>query len=584
MSDSSAMNAFNLFKEEMVSEELCVRVNTIRRLPLIIHLISNSGPLKDQLLAYLDTLIDNSDDDEVLFGLAEVLLSLSNYLPINKLLILYEKLLGSEETIVREKTADSFLQMSKKIDRNEIANIIIPFVVKLTTTQAFGTKMSALTIMTEMFPILNPDEKKLILEKIGALFAEESLILRRNLAGKLGKICQYVSKDTLTLEIFNHFKNLTNDDSDSVRIITIESLIELAKVFNDDDNKTYVIPLIIQMTGDKSWRVKHHLAKYFADLARAVGKDIADNSLISIFSTLLRDPENEVRVASVRSLKNFVSCLSLDKIPQIFAYLQSLAKDTVPYVRTGVCEVLQVILKMDIEQLGKEVTKTRILPIVSDLCMDKDTEVKIETMKIFPLWSKWTGTFVIEQIAVGALQISTESPNWRIRYAILESYILMAIEIKNIKIFEKHIRKIVMAGIHDKVFQVRKMVIKSLKSMAVFLDDSTAIDLFFKEYVKIATDPSYFYVHRVSALYGLEGVMGILQNKDKMKDQYLKILVKMTEEPGFNIRYVAIKILINAGKQKPFSDVMETTKKILTKLKETEKDAEIKFVIDEFFK
>lgn len=584
MTEQGGLNALTLFKEEMASEELCVRVNTIRRLPLVIHLISSSVQQKETLLSFLDTLIDTSDDDEVLFGLAETLLSLSNYIQIAKLLGLYEKLLGSEETIVREKTADSFIQMSKKLERNDIASTIVPFVVKLTGNQTFGTKMSALTIMTEIFPILNQDEKKIVLEKIGALFAEESLILRRNLAGKLGKICHHVNKDTLTLEIFNHFKNLTNDDSDSVRIITIESLIELAKVFNDDDNKTYVIPLIIQMTGDKSWRVKHHLAKWFAELAKAVGKDIADNSLISIFSTLLRDPENEVRIASIRSLKNFVSCLSLDKIHQIFAYLQSLSKDSVSHVKTGVCEVLQVILKMDIEVMGKDVIKTKILPIVSDLCSDKDIEVKIETLRIFPLWTKWTGSFVIEQIANGTLALATESPQWRIRNAILESHIAMCIELKSLKIFEKYVRKMILAGIHDKIFQVRKMIIKSLKNLACFLDDATTIDLFLKEYTKIATDPSYFYVHRISALYGLEAVMGILQNKDKMKDQYYKILLKTAEEINVNIRYVAIKILINAGKQKPFSDLMDSAKKVLTKLKEVEKDGEIKFVVEEFLK
>lgn len=88
-----------------------------------------------------------------------------------------------------------------------------------------------------------------------------------------------------------------------MRIITIESLIELAKIFNVEENKTFLIPLIIQMTGDKSWRVKHFLAKSFADLAEAVGSELSENSLVSIFSTLLRDPENEVRVMAVKSLK-----------------------------------------------------------------------------------------------------------------------------------------------------------------------------------------------------------------------------------------------------------------------------------------
>ena len=582
MTEATAQTALALFKEELNSEELSVRVNTIRRLPLVVHLVSASNAQKESLLMHLDQLIDSSDDDEVIFGLADGLITLSNYYPPNRLLPPYEKLLASEETIVRDKTVESFLKMCRKLDRSETASIIIPFVLKLTSNQSFGTKMSVLSIMTEIFPVLAPEEKKIFLEKLGALFAEESLILRRNLAGKLGKICQYLPKEILTGEIFNHFKNLTNDDSDSVRIITIESLIELARVFNDDDNKTYVIPLIIQMTGDKSWRVRHHLAKSFANLAEAVGKDISDTSLISIFSTLLRDPENEVRIAAVQSLKKFVLCLNVDKIPQIFAYLQSLAKDTMPLVRMGVCEVLQVVLVQDVDQMGKDVSKTKILPIVAELVQDKDTEVKIETMKILPLWTKWVGPFVIEQIGSGGLAVVLESNNWRIRMAILDAFIAMAIELKNLKIFDKFVKKVVIGGIHDKVFQVRKQVIKSLPKMASFLDDATTTDVFFKEYAKILGDATQFYIFKISSLYGLEAVMSVLQNKDKLKDQYLKLLSKATEDPNVNIRYVAVKILTNSAKQKPYSELMEVVRKMVAKLKDVEKDGEIKFVLEEF--
>lgn len=584
MTEAVAQTAFNLFKEELQSEELNVRVNTIRRLSLVVHLVNPSQVHKEALIAYLDQLIDSSDDDEVIFGLADGLLTLSNYFPPARLLGLFEKLLASEETIVRDKTVESFLKMSKKLDRSETAAIVIPFILKQTSNQSFGMKMSVLSIMTDIFPVLSAEEKKVFLEKLGALFTEESLILRRNLAGKLGKICQHLPKEILTGEIFNHFKNLTNDDSDSVRIISIDSLIELARVFNDEDNKTFVIPLIIQMTGDKSWRVRHHLAKSFANLGEAVGKEISDNSLTPIFSTLLRDQENEVRIASVQSLKRFVLCLNIDKILQIFAYLQSLAKDAIPLVRTGVCEVLQVILSQDLEQIGKEVCRAKVQPIVADLVQDKDTEVKIETMKILPLWTKWVGSYVFEQISNGGLAIVLESHNWRIRAAIMDAFISMAVELKNLKLFEKYAKKAVLGGIHDKVFQVRKQVIRSLPKMAVFLDDATATEVFFKEYAKILGDQNFFYIYRISALYGLEGVMGILQNKDKVKDQYVKLLMKGAEDGNVNIRYVAIKILINAAKTKPFSDTMETVKKMIGKLKESEKDGEIRYMVEEFGK
>lgn len=54
------------------------------------------------------------------------------------------------------------------------------------------------------------------------------------------------------------------DDSDSVRIICMESLIDIAKCLSVEENKSHLIPIIIQLTGDKSWKVKLYLAKNFS--------------------------------------------------------------------------------------------------------------------------------------------------------------------------------------------------------------------------------------------------------------------------------------------------------------------------------
>ncbi len=75
------------------------------------------------------------------------------------------------------------------------------------------------------------------------------------------------------------------------------------------------------MTGDKSWKVKFYLSKICAQLAKVLGPDITENSLFSIFTTLLRDLENEVRISSVKTLVDFVRFLSTEKIVNTLSYL-----------------------------------------------------------------------------------------------------------------------------------------------------------------------------------------------------------------------------------------------------------------------
>jgi serine/threonine-protein phosphatase 2A regulatory subunit A len=582
--DPLNVNPLQLFKDELANEEISVRVNAVRRLPTVVTALGSNSAAFGQLLAFLDNLIATSDDDEVLFGLAEAIHALVEYVEPQQLLPLLERLLAIEETIVREKSVEAFTYMVKRLSRHEIASLIIPSVSRMALSQSFSIKMSALNIITEIFPLLNPEEKVGILDKINTLFAEESLILRRNLANKLGKICKYISKETLQNEIFNHFKNLTNDDSDSVRIITIESLIELAKVFSNEENKTFVIPLIIQMTGDKSWRVKLVLAKCFADLAEAVGNDIAENSLISIFSTLLRDPENEVRIAAVKSLKKFVLLLSLEKIQSILAYLQTLAKDAVSLVRTGVCEVLIEILKMNLEPLGKEVTKVRIQPIITELINDKDIEVKIEALKLLPFWAKWVNTYVLDLISSGTFALAFESPNWRIRHAILESFISMACEFQNQKLFDKNIKKVISNGLHDKAYKVRLLAISSFKKFSSFLEDAYVIDNLLKDLMRICTDHSEFYTYRITSIYGMETIIDSLHSKDRIKDQYVKTLFKLTEDNIPNIRQVAVKVLIVILQHSAFPEYHEAIRKLLDDLRLNDKDNEIKLMLSKVLK
>jgi hypothetical protein len=107
------INALELLKEEMSTEEIHLKVNAIHRLKIVVLCLGQADSVS-QLLPYLDCkylnlkcqlclALVNQEDDEVLFAIAEELgkiWELHNdktvYLP------LLEKLAKSDETVVRE--------------------------------------------------------------------------------------------------------------------------------------------------------------------------------------------------------------------------------------------------------------------------------------------------------------------------------------------------------------------------------------------------------------------------------------------------------------------------------------------------
>lgn len=120
-------------------------------------------------------------------------------------------------------------------------------------------------------------------------------------------------------------------------MLCLDSLNLIAKILSKDENRTHALPIIIAATEDKSWRIRLALSKNFSQLAEALGKEITDISLIQIFSTLLKDGENEVRYAAVASLSNFINNISVDKIQILIPQIQTLARDNYYPVRSMFC-------------------------------------------------------------------------------------------------------------------------------------------------------------------------------------------------------------------------------------------------------
>jgi len=46
----------------------------------------------------------------------------------------------------------------------------------------------------------------------------------------------------------------------------MESIMNIAKILNINENKTNILPLIISSAEDKSWRVRLALSKIFAEV------------------------------------------------------------------------------------------------------------------------------------------------------------------------------------------------------------------------------------------------------------------------------------------------------------------------------
>lgn len=63
------------------------------------------------------------------------------------------------------------------------------------------------------------------------------------------------------------YRKLCSDDQDSVRLLTVEDLIAIAKEFSGPEVKEQLLPQIRQSVQDKSWRVRYMVANHFVEVS-----------------------------------------------------------------------------------------------------------------------------------------------------------------------------------------------------------------------------------------------------------------------------------------------------------------------------
>jgi len=578
------VNPLQLLNEEMESEQEVIRVNAIRRLPIIAAVMGESNQAKSQILEYVDNIIVNEDNDEVLYSIAEALSGLATYFKI-KMIYLLEKLVAIEESVVRQKAVQGYVSLAKTVGKKELRDVLIPNVKKLSESSSLTTKISAIDVMTEMYPLCADEEKKIIRSRFNVLFGEDSLMVRRVLASKLGTLCGFMGRPLVVTELIKSFKLLSNDDSAKVRIITIDSLVKLAECLSEEENKNHMIPIIIKLTSDKSWRVRVHLASKFSHISKAVGPDVSD-SLVSVFASLLRDDESLVRLDAVRALSKFVFILKPEKLNSLMPSLQLLGNDPVALVRAGVGELFQGMLTNSTlkESLNKKSTLSKqILIILKQLSKDEDLEVRLESFEVIKLCGTFLGPDEMEDLILSIYKSMEETVSWRLRYAGIDTLMTLAVRYSNQSLFDQKFKKAFLSGIKDAAERVRSLVIDFIPQLASFLKDNYLLTYLTVEMLTIITeDETYNYQKRISAIYGIKELYMSVRKTDSL-DQLLKNqIVPLVEDEVRNIRMVTVKILKEIYSYTKSKDLKESIKKAVVKMEKVETDKETAYLVSKF--
>lgn len=198
-------------RDELRNEDVALRLNSVRRLSTI-ALALGEERTRRELIPFL---LENTDDeDEVLLVVAE---ELGKFVPLvggpqhaHFLLTPLESLASVDETVVRDKAAESLRVVGDALPDASIASQFVPLLERLLGRE-WTSRVSASQLFATAYPRAPKDTRAKLRSWFGGLCKDETPMVRRAAAQAFGSYVEVVEPDVVGTELLPMFLQLTED-------------------------------------------------------------------------------------------------------------------------------------------------------------------------------------------------------------------------------------------------------------------------------------------------------------------------------------------------------------------------------------
>ncbi|XP_072325015.1 serine/threonine-protein phosphatase 2A 65 kDa regulatory subunit A beta isoform-like isoform X2 [Scyliorhinus torazame] len=505
MAASSAVGDDSLYPiavliDELRNEDVQLRLNSIKKLSTI-ALALGVERTRTELLPFLtDTIYD---EDEVLLALAEQLGSFTALVGgpafVNCLLPPLESLATVEETVVRDKAVESLRVISKEHSSPDLERHFVPLVKRLASGDWFTSRTSACGLFSVCYQRVPNSVKAELRLNFKNLCMDDTPMVRRAAAAKLGEFAKVLELEHLKSEIIPMFTMLASDEQDSVRLLAVEACVSIAELLKREEVEKLVMPTLRQAVEDKSWRVRYMVADKFIELQKAIGPEITKKDLVPAFQNLMKDCEAEVRASTASKVRDFCENLPTDGRQQIIMThilpsVKELVSDANEHVKSALASVIMGLSPM----LGKENTVEHLLPLFLTQLKDECPEVRLNIISNLDCVNEVIGIRQLSQSLLPAIVELAEDAKWRVRLAIIEYMPLLAGQL-GVEFFNEKLNSICMAWLVDHVFAVREAATNNLKKLTQKFGKIWAQNTIIPKVLAMSSNPNY--LHRMTTLF-----------------------------------------------------------------------------------
>lgn len=529
--------------------------------------------------------------DQVLLAMAkrlgEVLTSCGGLDHAACLLPVFEPLCAIEETVVRTAASTSVSKILKQFgDRassgSPSAAAYVAMFKKIAAIPdaecSFYCKVSAAQMADQVYRISAADERVPVQEVYFALCKDEMPIVRRAAAATFPKIAPLVDKSAQAGEFLQILKSLSSpDEHPTVKILAAQCYIDFIQLLNHNEQAETayedLINFVKNSVDDHSWRIRLAVVENFGALAVCFSPEVVAAEIFHCFTTLLQDPEADVRGGICASALAFLDIVGPELfLNEVVPIAGVLATDLTPTVRKALADMCVDVAAA----LGPDTPNISFSDLVVKLLGDEDASVRLRVLQKLALIAEKVPN-LLERITP-QLTAMFGDENWRVRRQLnLEMPAVM--KHMGQEYFQSHFLESYVKSLKDSVCEVRGGMACSLGNMVQVVDSNWVQDKIFPTVKGMSSEDYFSRITMVSALkYLLDGGVS-----ERFLNEIYALVMTTASDTVPNVRLATSWVLSDICRRDSTSAIIGELRPLLKELKD-DKDKDVRYTATEALK
>lgn len=333
----------------------------------------------------------------------------------------------------------------------------------------------------------------------------------------------------------NALKKLLKDPQSSVQVFAFESLCW--RIHSKQYFQTSILGLVISCLEIKNWRIRFIFVRQLIAILTSIE---AKNRkpIVAFFAKCLNDTEQDVSMLAMQNLKGVTGLIDIeDLVDKIMPELTKTMNNDNLEVKLAMCESL---CHLSPYLVKNNEAMSQLKGMVMGLAKDTNSEIRVRLLLNVEPYLKSVMSQSTNVTILGIITDLLADKNWKIRINGIKSLELLVIKFPDDFASDEKILKIFHEKLTDRISNIRKGAILSLRNIAQAQGGSWCEKYCVPILHAFGEHPNYLY--RINFLFGIAEVFQLISASVLLKE--VELVFKLGRDPVPNIRFQALLVLL----------------------------------------